>query len=269
MSLVAAGLAVALSGCFKLDMQLELQSDDTVDGSVVIAVARDQAALVGGEDALRDALQGGDVGILSDSPDAGDVEQRDYEDADWIGTESVFSDVPIDEFGQGESGDLTITRDGDEFVVEGTLDMSGEQETDASAQAVLDSAELQIAVTFPGAVSEANGQVDGDTVTWVPSPGEVLEISARGSAVAGVNWTFIAAIAALVALLVVGIVLIVVVRRRAPAAPDDEPAGEAAHETVPETALETTQVETQDEMQDEMQDDAPDVAETDDPERPV
>ena len=47
---------VALSGCFKLDMSLELSSDDTVDGSIILAVDRDQAELFGGEDALRESL---------------------------------------------------------------------------------------------------------------------------------------------------------------------------------------------------------------------
>ena len=233
LALLTALLVVLLSGCFKLDMQLELQPDDTVEGSVIIAVARDAADQFGGEEALREALQGGDVGVMSDAPSEGTFEQRDYQDADWIGTESVFSDVPIDEFGEGDAGDLSITREGDEFVVEGTLDLSGDEVTDTSAQAILDTAELQIAVTFPGAVSDANGEIDRNTVTWHPSPGDELEVSARGSAVAGTNWMLIVAIAALVGLLVVGIALILVVRRReaenvtAPTPADDLPADPA------------------------------------------
>ncbi len=50
-ALAALGI-VALSGCFKLDMSLELSSDNTVDGSIILAVDRDQAELFGGEDAL-------------------------------------------------------------------------------------------------------------------------------------------------------------------------------------------------------------------------
>jgi hypothetical protein len=169
-------------------------------------------------------LQGSESGLLSQGPSEGTFEQRDYEDADWIGTETVFSDVPIDRFGKGDTGDLSITREGDEFVVDGTMDLSGDQAnqanqaTDASAQAIMASAELEIAITFPGPVSESNGTVDGTTVTWQPKAGEVVDISARGSAIAGTNWALIAAIAALVALIVVGVALIVVVRRREAAA---------------------------------------------------
>jgi len=64
-ALVVLGV-VALSGCFKLDMELELSSDDTADGSIILAVARDQAELFGGEDALREALAGESHEVLID-----------------------------------------------------------------------------------------------------------------------------------------------------------------------------------------------------------
>src|SRR3954447_2315223 len=158
LSMLVVATAVLLSACFKLDMQIELQSDDTVDGSIILAVARDQAQLLGGEDALRQSLQSQEGGIFSDAPEQGTFEQRDYEDADWIGTESVFSGVPIDEFGSGDTGDLSITRDGDEFVVEGSMDLSSDTQ-DTTTQSLLDSADLQISITFPGGVTETNGHV--------------------------------------------------------------------------------------------------------------
>jgi hypothetical protein len=215
LSLLVVAVAALLSACFKFDLQMELQSDDTVDGSVIIAVARDQAQLLGGAEALRESLQNQENGIFSNAPTQGTFEQHDYEDADWIGTEGVFSDVPIDEFGAGDAGDLSITREGDEFVVQGSMDLSTDNQ-DASTQSLLDSAELQISITFPGGVSETNGKVDGNTVTWQPTPGEMLDISARGSAVSGTNWALIVAMAALVTLVVVGVVLWIVVRRREP-----------------------------------------------------
>ncbi|MFL6070753.1 MAG: LppM family (lipo)protein [Actinomycetes bacterium] len=238
LSMLVVATAVLLSACFKLDMQIELQSDDTVDGSIILAVARDQAQLLGGEDALRQSLQSQEGGIFSDAPEQGTFEQRDYEDADWIGTESVFSGVPIDEFGSGDTGDLSITRDGDEFVVEGSMDLSSDTQ-DTTTQSLLDSADLQISITFPGGVTETNGHVDGNTVTWQPKAGEVLDISARGSAVSGTNWALISAIAALVALVVIGVVLLIVVRRRevdpggAPSAVDVAPGSDAGADAEP------------------------------------
>jgi hypothetical protein len=217
LTLLAVAAIVALSGCFKLDMQMNIQSDDTVDGTVIIAVARDQAELFGGEDALRESIQSDSEGLFSDAPDAGEFEQKDYEDDEWIGTESEFSGVPIDEFAGAETGDLTITRDGDEFVVEGEMDLTQDSE-DPSAVALLESSELDVSISFPGDVIEANGDIDGNEVSWEPTPGEVLQISARGSAEAGVPWMTIAAVGALVALVVIGVVLLVVMRGRQTAA---------------------------------------------------
>jgi hypothetical protein len=219
LSVVAMASVVLLTGCFKLDMSLELQSNNTVDGSVIIAIARDQAPLLGGEDAIRQSLKADSNRLFSDAPSRGHYTQRDYEDEKWIGTEGLFSDVPIDEFASnGSSGNqLSITRDGDEFVVDGTIDLStgkGPAQLDSSTQSVVDGADIDISITFPGDVAQANGDIDGDTVTWHPRAGDVLDLTARGAATSGTDWMLIAAIAALVALVLIGVVLLVVVRRR-------------------------------------------------------
>ncbi len=214
MAVLAAVGMLALSGCFKLDMSLELSSDDTVDGSIILAVDRSQAELFGGEDALRESLSGEGQGLLGEDPTTGSVETKDYEDDDWIGNEYVFTDVALDEFSGADTGDLSITREGDEFIVEGTLDLSQGTEADPSASALLESAEAEISITFPGDVKSSNGTEDGNTVTWTPVPGEVTEISAVGSAESGLPWTLIVAVIALLTLVVVGIVLLVVLRGR-------------------------------------------------------
>lgn len=218
-ALAAVGL-VALSGCFKLDMSLQLSPDNTVDGSIILAVARDQASVFGGEDALRESLSGEGNGLFGDEPATGSVETKDFEDSDWIGNEYVFTDVALDEFGGTDTGDLSITRDGDEFIVNGTLDLSQGADGDPSAAALLDSAEAAISITFPGDVKSSNGVEDGNTVTWTPKPSEVTDITAVGSAVAGIPWTPIIAVLALVTLVLVGIVLLMVLRKRQGA---DEP----------------------------------------------
>jgi hypothetical protein len=216
-ALVVLGV-VALSGCFKLDMELELSSDNTADGSIILAVARDQAELFGGEDALREALAGEGGNVFGEDPTTGSVETREYEDDDWIGNEYVFTDVALEEFSGAETGDLSITREGDTFVVEGALDLSQGTETDPSAGALLESAETELSITFPGDVESSNGVEDGNTVTWEPKPGEITEISAVGGAESGLPWTLIAAVIALLTLVVVGIVLLVVLRGRQSAA---------------------------------------------------
>ena len=90
----------------------------------------------------------------------------------------------------GAGDTLNIARQGDTFVVTGVLDLSsglsgatGPFGGSGGAQ-FFESAEIKIAITFPGAVAQApGGQIDGNTVTYVPKFGERLEIDATGSAV--------------------------------------------------------------------------------------
>ena len=211
---VLALAVVSLSGCFKLDMSLELSPDNTVDGSIILAVNRAQAELFGGEDALRESLSGEGAGLIDEAPETGTIETREYEDDDWIGNEYVFEDVGLDEFSGADTGELSITREGETFVVEGTLDLSQGTDADAGAAALLESAETEISITFPGAIQSSNGVEDGNTVTWSPKAGESTEISAVGSAEAGLPMTLIFGVVALVALVAAGIVLLVLLRGR-------------------------------------------------------
>ncbi|HKI30238.1 MAG TPA: hypothetical protein VKB32_12560, partial [Actinomycetota bacterium] len=83
-----------------------------------------------------------------------------------------------------------IARQGDTFVVTGLLDLSsglsgvtGPFGGTGGAQ-LFESADVKIAITFPGEVLQApGGQIDGNTVTYVPEFGDRLEINATGSAV--------------------------------------------------------------------------------------
>jgi hypothetical protein len=145
------------------------------------------------------------------------VEVKDWEDDDWIGVEYVIDDVPLAEFDDSGTGEVSITREGDEFVVAGTMDLSGGVGDDPSATAMLEEAELEISITFPGGIVSSNGEEDGNTVTWTPVAGEVLELDAVGKAESGPPWGMIGGAIAVLLLVVVGVVLFLVVRGRQPA----------------------------------------------------
>lgn len=173
--------AVGLSGCLKLDMQLDLQPDDTVDGSMVVAISNELADLAG-EDPGALAEQ------LVQDMDLTDVENartEPYDDGDYVGSTLYFEDEPLDSFGSGGTEDeLRIVREGDEYVVTGVLDLSEGAEA-GTMFGMGDTFDVRIGVSFPGDVAEHNGTLDGRTVTWEPQIGERLEINARGSAVEG------------------------------------------------------------------------------------
>jgi len=228
-----AALAVLLSGCLKATQELTLHEDDTVDGTVVFAVNKQFLDMAGvtADDFLKEITQGeGPV------PGGVDFETAPYEDDEFIGSEFTFEGAPLSAFSDAGEGDISIVREGDTFVVSGTLDATSE-DLDPSGtpggQAILDSFDVRISVTFPGEVESApGGEIDGNTVTWSPKLGESTEISARGSAVAsgggsGANlWILLGA-----ALVLIVVVVIVLVLRKKP-----EPTAEPSQDATPADA---------------------------------
>jgi hypothetical protein len=113
---------------------------------------------------------------------------EDYEDGDFTGQQYTFDGVPLTEFqGDGEES-LSITRDGDVFHVAGVLDLATGLTSGATGLSGFDpsqflqGADIQITMSFPGEVTESNGQISGNSVTWVPEIGERLEITATANA---------------------------------------------------------------------------------------
>jgi hypothetical protein len=224
-------------------MDLTVGSDNTVSGTIVFALNKQLIELSGqsAEDLLGSAAPvPSDVeGVTSDP----------YEDDEFQGQRFTFDGVPLAEFND-ESGDadqLRIQRQGDTFVVSGALDLSSTGATGASgfpgAEEIFRSAQMQITLTFPGEVTRSNGQVDGNSVTWVPKVGERLELQATASAIdsggSGSTMTILLIVAGLVIVAAIVIGVVVSKRRGQPAtatagapgepmAPPVEPMGAAA-----------------------------------------
>jgi hypothetical protein len=189
-ALAVAAMAVVLTGCIKMDMQLNVSEDDTVGGEIILALSRDVSAMAEamGEDP---STAFGELG--QDLPEGATAEE--YEDDDFVGQRYVFEDVPLSEFTADESG-FGITHEGEEIVVDGNLDMAdfdpeamagelgglgGDAGELGDTDQLMESLEMSVSITFPGEVTEHNGELDGTTVTWTPVPGEANEISARSA----------------------------------------------------------------------------------------
>lgn len=187
-ALAAALLPVLalLGGCMKMEMTLVLAEDDTASGSMVMAVS-DEAAETMGMDPqeLWDSMS---AEVAGDVPAGATAEP--YKADGYTGMTYSFAATPLAEFATAQDGSLTVVREGDEYVVAGTMDltdasMDAEQLEDPTTQAILATFVVRMSVTFPGPVSDHNGTLDGTTVTWQPAFNEVTTMSARGSAVAG------------------------------------------------------------------------------------
>jgi hypothetical protein len=189
-------LVFLMTGCIKLNMNLGINSDNTVSGTVEFGVQKELLDLTGQN--VEDLL-GSDAPFPSSAPG---VTIEPFDDGEFAGQQFMFEDLPIEQFNSGGiagasgataggAGDtLQIARQGDTFVVTGVLDLSsglsgatGPFGGTGGAQ-FFESAEIRIAITFPGEVLQApGGKIDGNTVTYVPEFGERLEINATGSAV--------------------------------------------------------------------------------------
>jgi hypothetical protein len=180
----SAAIALLLAGCFKVNMDLEVAADDTVSGTAVIAVDESLLELSGQN--VDDLFADMD---LSDLP-AGSTPEK-YRQDGFVGQQITFEAVPLTEFagneslsGAGTGEELHIVRAGDEFHVTGGFDMSGPEFSGSEVpQQFLENFEFRISITFPGEVTSATGDIDGNTVTWEPRFGQNTRLEAVASAI--------------------------------------------------------------------------------------
>jgi len=218
-------LAVLMTGCVKVDLNMQLHGDNTVSGTMVFAVSRDLLALTGSS---ADDLVGQITASAGPLPAGVGFQQSAYADDRFEGKTYTFKDVPIDEFNRGTTAgeSIAIQRVGDTFQVNGEIDLTPASTgplQPGAAQLAKDM-ELRIAITFPGPVSQqSGGTITGKTVTWTPAFGEKTEIRATGSAIGSggpgaLLWILIGL--AIVLVVVVALVLIRGRRNRVLPEPD-------------------------------------------------
>jgi len=184
--LLAAAAALlsilALTGCVKLDQDLTINADNTVDGTVTVAFNKAMLDMVGAtaEDALSET---------GAAPEGDNVTVEPYDDGTFVGQTYTLDGAPLDELNSGGGeGDLQIVRDGENFHVTGTLDFS-DPGLGGDGSLPADGFEVRIALTFPGEIVSSTGEIDGNTVTWTPELGDVVDFEtvarAEGGGAAG------------------------------------------------------------------------------------
>ena len=157
MAVLALIAAVSLTGCIRYEVDLTLASDSTASGEFVFALQDGVGEMMGAssqEEAFDDLF--GDIN-LSDEFTA-----SAYSEDGYVGTRYTFSNVPLEAF--GTFGDIfAITKEGNNFVVDGQSAPADKEDLDSGMQ---DAMEWTLSITFPGSVSEHNGSLNGNTVTW-------------------------------------------------------------------------------------------------------
>jgi hypothetical protein len=212
--LLAAGvLVLALAGCVRFQADLTLTPEDTVEGRIVVAALLSDDTDESREQALAASSQI-ESELLGALRDASGITTSVYEQDDYLGTLIELDGVALSAFSGQSEDSLSFARDGDEFVFSGALDFGGEAAP--SSDDAEDDGNLTVAITFPGEVSDHNGDLSGTTVTWSTTLDQRLDMSARGSATPA-GPPLVLVIAIVVAVLVViaaAVVLILVLRSR-------------------------------------------------------
>jgi hypothetical protein len=181
-ALAALALSFALAGCMKVDAQVAISADDTVTGSIVMALDKRLAPLTGkSEEQL--------VSGISLKPDdiARGTTVEPYQDASFVGRRYVFKDVPLREFHGTDQVSVTLAHDGRTYLLNGVADLRTVNLTDPAVQRFASLFSFSVSVTFPGKVVESNGTLSGRTVTWTPKAGESLPMHARAET-SGFTW---------------------------------------------------------------------------------
>src|SRR5690625_7934862 len=100
-----------------------------------------------------------EMGLADDAPEGSTVEP--YDDGQYIGQKYTFERQPLSE---ASCDELSITREGNNFVVDGELDHSDEELTETPELA--DAFSMTYAITFRGGGLEHHGVLHGTNVLW-------------------------------------------------------------------------------------------------------
>lgn len=212
-TLLLIPVVLLLSGCLKMETDIEISNLDQVSMRMLLAVEDTYASSI--QDACADEGTDG-------------VTVTPYNEDGFVGCVMEASGVPASELGS-TGQDLSITEVDDEYVfvmggLGATADLSEVGLEDAGMVSAMFTS-FRVAVTFPGEVTSHNGSstVDGTTVTWTDPTDLVAGEGLKATGKAGIGlsgillWTVLIGVAAAV---VIGVVLLLRARRK-PTQPGD------------------------------------------------
>ena len=182
-----------LSGCVKLNMDLQVNNDKTLSGTMIFAVADSLAAMGTGSSDFKtnDLISGKAKGVTV----------TEYKSGGYTGAAYKLDHVPFSEIskGIGENGiagstgssqdGLKFKQVGNKVYVTGNLDMTNSNSSDPSdpfaatgesiAKSMMSAMDLRISIRVPGKVIKTTGELstDGKTISWHPKYGEKNDLA--------------------------------------------------------------------------------------------
>ncbi len=169
--LVTAVTGMALAGCLRVHTAVTINPQDQVSGEVVVAT-------------LRTGPQDAGPQLTVPPQFTGWVRTQPYELEGYVGTRLFFDELTLAEFNElvrvllgpefGPTASLELRRSGSLLSLAGGTDLT---------RLAPSAADVHVQVTFPGEVTESNGEEDaGGTVTWTVPGGQVSQLIAVAEA---------------------------------------------------------------------------------------
>jgi hypothetical protein len=169
-----------------MDINLVINKDSTVSGSMVFAVSDSLAGLTENSDEESNPLED------SINTEAEGITESEYKLGGYTGTKYTFDRVPFEDWNKdnadGENS-FKLIRDGNLITVKGSFDLSNGDSEDSGddlgalgdefAESITSSFDINISVKFPVKVLESTGTIseDGMTVTWKPRYGDKVDLT--------------------------------------------------------------------------------------------
>lgn len=182
---------VTATGCFRYRSAAVIDESGMVSGSVIVGYSPDLIRAAAELDAdpiadLRTFLEGNAAAVST-----GDAVVRPYDADGLTGFETTFTDVATTDYltllhHEEQSGDtpdvlFALDRRDGAYVFSAELEPPKPGQLTPPAEA-LEAAEITLSLTFPGPVTETNGEVSGTTVTWHPELPAPPRLEAVGQA---------------------------------------------------------------------------------------
>jgi LppM domain len=160
--LLVAALIAVLTGCVKVDADLKVDKDETVSGSMLMAVDKNMVEQLGTTpDKVREEIE---KSIKQDAPEG--VSCKAYDEGNYVGADCTLDNVPFSEMNGSGGNDLKFQKDGERFVVSGRANAGNTPEPPDRAS--LPRPEVKFKITMPGKILEHDpgAKVDGDAATY-------------------------------------------------------------------------------------------------------
>lgn len=226
-ALIATAALLLLSGCVRFQANITVTPENTLNGDIVVAtvVGDGDNAKVDAKDRATDI----EKKLLPNLSGADGVTRSDYDSDGYAGSKFSLSNTPIAAINSdSENGTLILTREGEKFVFNGTVNFT--PDSDEAPPKDADESNIEVAISFPGTVTDHNGELNGTRVTWNTSYEGSLDMHAVASAdsVGPPAWMW--PVIGLGGLAIIAVIVIAVIasKRRTLGASDGVPSGTPA-----------------------------------------